>query len=142
MTRKCLTLPALPPLWETPAPYRELSNGGPPLEPRSAGRPTISTPELRGRILDLLLEGMPMRAICRVAGLPSRSTVYGWRRGDPEFDRQVEFMAQEGRFHLISLVGEEFERMLQEHPPRVARRVFNIRRRQCVRVNPRYFGGG
>lgn len=141
MTRKPIAIPDLPPLWEEPAPYRRLSNGGPPLEPRSAGRPTISTPELRERIYELLLEGMPMRAICRVPGLPSRSTVYSWRRADPEFDRLVEFMAQEGRIHLVELVSDEFDQIIDEHPTRVARRVFNIRRRQLVRVNPRYFGG-
>ncbi len=78
MIRKPLVIPDLPPLWDTPAPYRSTRNGGPPLEPRSAGRPTIDTPELRDRIFELLCDGMPLRAICRVDGMPARRTVYNW----------------------------------------------------------------
>jgi len=47
-------------------------NGGPPPEPRGPGRPGISTSELRERLPELLCEGLPLRAICRMSGMPSR----------------------------------------------------------------------
>ena len=129
------------PLWDTPAPYRSTRNGGPPLEPRSAGRPTIDTPELRDRIFELLGDGMPLRAICRVEGMPARRTVYNWKARDPEFDRQLSFAAQEGCIRLVETISEQFERIVQTHPPKVARRWWNLRLRQLIRVNPRFFGG-
>jgi hypothetical protein len=104
--------------------------GGPPLEPRDPGRPGISTPELRERLLELLCEGLPLRVICRMPGMPSREAVYAWRRIDPAFDRSCRFMAQEGRINLIELVSEEFDRLMEQAGPAVARRVFDLRRRQ------------
>lgn len=95
MTRKPLVMPDLPPLWDTPAPYRSTRNGGPPLEPRSAGRPTIDTPELRDRIFELLCDGMPLRAICRVEGMPARRTVQDQREGfASRYAREREIQAQ------------------------------------------------
>jgi hypothetical protein len=139
---KSMRLPDMLPLLTPPAPFgASRHNGGPPLEPRLPGRPTISTPALRERILELLGEGIPLRAMCRTEGMPSRGTVYGWRRADPEFNHQCHRWAQEGRIHLVETVSDEFERVLEEHGHVVARRVFNLRKRQLVRVNPRYFGG-
>jgi hypothetical protein len=77
MIRKPLVIPDLPPLWDTPAPYRSTRNGGPPLEPRSAGRPTIDTPELRDRIFELLCDGMPLRAGSETTR-NSTGTVVAW----------------------------------------------------------------
>ena len=58
----------LPPLQSNPPAFGH--NGGPPLdEPRRAGRPTVSTPEVRARVLDLLGEGMLLREICRTSRL-------------------------------------------------------------------------
>jgi hypothetical protein len=116
-------------------------NGGPPLEPRRRGRPTISTPELRERVLELLGEGLPLRALSRTPGLPSREAVYKWRRADPEFDRSCRDSAQAGRINLVEMVFEECDRLLEEAGAAVARKVFNLRRRQLVKVNPQYFGG-
>ena len=72
-------LPELPPLWSDPPPMGH--NGGPELRPRRApGRPTVDTPEIRDRIFELLGDGVPLRVICRSPGMPSRRTVYNWRR--------------------------------------------------------------
>jgi hypothetical protein len=70
----------LPPLWLPPPPLGH--NGGPPLDilpnaspSRRPGRPTVSTPQLRDRIFELLLDGMPLRVMCRADGMPSRATI-------------------------------------------------------------------
>jgi hypothetical protein len=83
---------------------------------------------------------MPLRAICRVEGMPARRTVYNWKARDPEFDGQLSFAAQEGCIRLVETISEQFERIVQTHPPKVARRWWNLRLRQLIRVNPRFFG--
>jgi hypothetical protein len=85
----------LPPLWSPPPPLAlQLlttvmlgHNGGPPLDilsnarpSRRPGRPTVSTPQLRDRIFELLWNRVPLRAMCRAGGMPSRATIYRWRR--------------------------------------------------------------
>jgi hypothetical protein len=120
MRRKPIQLPETPPLWAPPAPMPPSStqdNGGPPLEPRGPGRPGISTPELRERLLALLFEGLPLLAICRTPGMPSREAVYAWRRANPAFDRSCRFMADGWRTHRTQ-AGSTW-------PNWVARRVFS-----------------
>jgi hypothetical protein len=46
--------------------------------------------------LELLADGVPLRAICWAEGMPSRSSVPRWRAADPEFARRFVFMEQEG----------------------------------------------
>ena len=132
-------LPELPPLWSDPPPMGH--NGGPELRPRRApGRPTVDTPEIRDRIFELLGDGVPLRVICRSPGMPSRRTVYNWRRDDPGFDRAFEFMQTEGYIGLAQKVVEETETILEQRGPKIARWVFNLRRQQLSRMNPRFFG--
>jgi hypothetical protein len=50
-------------------------------------------------------------------------------------------MADAGLINSIELVSEEFDRLMEQVGPAVSRRVFDLRLRQPVRVNPRYFGG-
>jgi hypothetical protein len=73
--------------------------------------------------------------------MPARRTVYNWKARDPEFDGQLSFAAQEGCIRLVETISEQFERIVQTHPPKVARRWWNLRLRQLIRVNPRFFGG-
>jgi hypothetical protein len=68
------------------------------------GRPTVSTPQLRDRIFELLLDGVPLRVMCRAEGMPSRATIYRWRQLDPAFDRKFEFCQEEGYRYLAELV--------------------------------------
>lgn len=126
-------LPELPPLWSDPPPMGH--NGGPELRPRRApGRPTVDTPEIRDRIFELLGDGVPLRVICRSPGMPSRRTVYNWRRDDPGFDRAFEFMQTEGYIGLAQKVMEEMETILEQRGPKIARWVFNLRRQQLSRM--------
>ncbi len=130
--------PDLPPLWSEPAPIGH--NGGPELERRAPGRPSIATPEMRDSILELLAEGVPLRVICRTPGMPSRSTVFNWRRDDPEFERLFVFMQIEGYAGLIEKVREEVEAVMEKRGTAMARLVFNWRRQQLARMNPRFLG--
>jgi hypothetical protein len=130
--------PDLPPLWTEPPPLGH--NGGPAMGCRASGRPSIATPAIRDRILELLAEGVPLRVICRTAGMPSRSTVFNWRRDDPEFGRHFDLMQREGYIGLAERVMEEVEAVMEKRGAEMARAVFNWRQQELARMNPRFFG--
>lgn len=131
-------MPDLPPLWSPPVPLGH--NGGPPLERRVPGRPSISTPELRDYISELLSDGVPLRAICRTLGMPSRRTVYRWRSDDPAFERQYCWVQQEGYVFLAARVVDEVEAAIGKSGVAAARLIFNMHKQQLARQVPGYFG--
>jgi len=114
-----MNIPALLPRWSSPAPVGH--NGGPSLLPRAPGRLSISTPELRDRILELLGDGVPLAAICRTPGMPSRRTVNRWRGDDPAFERICCWAQEEGYVLLAHRVVEEVERSIMTLGPAMAR---------------------
>lgn len=126
-----LEKPELPPLWSSPAPIGH--NGGPALSPRAPGRLSISTPELRDRILKLLCDGVPLAAICRTPGMPSRSTVQRWRRDDPAFDRSCTWSQEQGYDLLAHRVAEEVMQSINMRGVAMARLIFNMRCQQLAR---------
>jgi hypothetical protein len=130
-----------PPPAPAPPPARG-HNGGPPLaepEPgRRLGRPRLLTPELRSAILQQLFHGVPLRVLCRAPGMPGRSTIYRWRREDPEFDRICASAQAEGHFGLVERVLAEVFELAERRGPRLARRWFNLRRQQLGRAAPRH----
>lgn len=130
--------PDLPPLWSSPAPLGH--NGGPSLLCRAPGRPSISTPELRARILDLLMDGVPLRVICRTPGMPSRRTVYRWRCDDPAFGRMCRWSQEDGYVFLACYVVDEVEAAIKTQGTKAARLIFNVRQQQLTRQAPAYFG--
>jgi len=119
-------------------------NGGPPLTPppRRRGRPSKSTPELRERILDGLIEGKPLRQICRAPGMPSSETIRCWRRADPEFARQFAMAQRFGWEMLAEDLFERVEKACHEGSVARARLIFNVGRRILARQAPGFFGGG
>ncbi len=73
---------------------------------------------------------MPLRVLCRAPGMPGRSTIYRWRREDPEFDRICASAQAEGHFGLVERVLAEVFELAERRGPRLARRWFNLRRQQ------------
>jgi hypothetical protein len=55
---------------------------------KKAGRPSIRSPETATKICTLLAEGMSLRAICKMDGLPDKTTVLRWLADDSEFCTQ------------------------------------------------------
>ena len=49
-------------------------------------------------------------------------------------------MQTEGYIGLAQKVVEEMETILEQRGPKIARWVFNLRRQQLSRMNPRFFG--
>jgi hypothetical protein len=135
-------LPPFPTLYPAPRPFRSTHNGGPPLEGRKPGRPTVDCVVVREHILNHLADGAPLREICRAEGVPDRATIFRWRARDPEFNRMVEVAAEEGRHRLVEVVHEQRLAAIATCTPKQARRWWNIRRKQLIRINPRFFGRG
>lgn len=59
------------------------------------GRPTDYSPELAGRICNLLAEGKSLREICDADDMPSRETVRRWRNSNEEFRGQYALAREE-----------------------------------------------
>jgi hypothetical protein len=58
----------------------------------------VSTPQLRDRIFELLLDGVPLRVMRRVDGMPSRPTIYRWRQlGLPATRRMMAVVSLKNR---------------------------------------------
>lgn len=62
------------------------------------GRPTVYTPELGGKICDMIADGWTLRQICREEGMPPESTVRGWA-----IDPNHPFSAQYTRAREVGL---------------------------------------
>lgn len=55
---------------------------------RPIGRPTKYSQEMADKICGLISNGMSLRAICNVNGMPARGTVYQWLNENLEFQDQ------------------------------------------------------
>lgn len=72
-------------------------------EKRPIGRPTKYSQEMADKICGLISNGMSLRAICNVNGMPARGTVYQWLNENLEFqdqytrarDKQADYFAEE-----------------------------------------------
>lgn len=56
--------------------------------PNPVGRPTEYTQELADTICGLIAEGNSLRTICRMDGMPDKSTVFCWLRDKKDFQDQ------------------------------------------------------
>mgnify|MGYP000865898009 CR=1 FL=1 len=54
----------------------------------SAGRPTTYNQEIAIKICEKIAEGMSLRSVCRLEGMPHLSTVFAWIRDHKEFSDQ------------------------------------------------------
>lgn len=50
-----------------------------------AGRPSDYTPELADRICEELANGLSLRTVCDMDGMPSKATIFNWLRKHKEF---------------------------------------------------------
>jgi hypothetical protein len=60
-----------------------------PVTSRTGGKPSLYTKELAINICQLLKEGVPLRAICRLEGFPSWPTVYAWMYKDDALSKAI-----------------------------------------------------
>ena len=59
------------------------------LQPKKTGRPSKYTPEIAQHMCELLSEGVPLREICRMEGMPYWRTVYLWMAQDENLSAHI-----------------------------------------------------
>jgi hypothetical protein len=57
--------------------------------PKPTGRPSKYTPEIAQKMCELLSEGVPLREICRMEGMPYWRTVYLWIAKDESLSAHI-----------------------------------------------------
>jgi hypothetical protein len=50
----------------------------------------IYSPELADRVCELMVEGLSLRAICEMSGMPSRQSIFNWLQNNGEFREKYE----------------------------------------------------
>lgn len=78
------------------------------------GRPSTYTPEIAASICQLLSEGQPLRAICRLEGYPAWPTVYDWMKRDKELSIAIACARELGG----DAIAEDTLQMIDADPER------------------------
>lgn len=95
------------------------------------------------RIVERLLNGVPLARMCREPAMPDPETVRRWRRADPEFDGLFRFAQEEGWHELAHQAVEDVEAALAASvSAERARLMFDARRWLLARQAPEFFGTG
>jgi hypothetical protein len=81
-----------------------------PKKPR--GRPSKYNTEVADKICELLSEGTPLRAICRLDGMPDWRTVYEWIERDEAFSGRI----ARAREHGVEAIAQDTLAMIDEEP--------------------------
>ena len=61
----------------------------PTQEPKKIGRPSVYSKEIADKMCELLSEGVPLREICRMEGMPYWRTVYLWMSKDENLNTHI-----------------------------------------------------
>jgi hypothetical protein len=56
---------------------------------KATGRPSTYNPAIAHQICELLSEGVPLREICRMEGMPPWRTMYGWMARDEDLSAHI-----------------------------------------------------
>lgn len=80
------------------------------VKPTVIGRPTDFHQELADEICDLLSEGMSMRKVCLIPGMPDKRTVFRWLREKEDFSHQYARAKEES----VNAQQEELEEIGEE----------------------------
>jgi hypothetical protein len=66
-----------------------VTNAQTELKKHSIGRPSSYDPVIAQQICELLSEGVPLRVICRMEGMPAWRNVYFWMARDPDLSAHI-----------------------------------------------------
>lgn len=64
------------------------------------GRPTTYSEELSAQICAMISDGMSVREICRMEGMPAASTVFLWLGKHPEFSERYTLACEARAYYL------------------------------------------
>ena len=109
-------------------------------EPKQ-GRPTLYTEELASRICDLVAERVPVVEICAMDDMPSKDTLYRWKRQNKEFSdlyaRARAHRADSRQDHIDEIVSKLETGAID---PQVARVIIDAEKWQMSKEQPRSYG--
>jgi len=111
------------------------------------------SPELAGRVCELMIEGVSLRKICEMAGMPSRRSIFYWLQNNGEFREryeiarlmQVEYWAHEiieiaddasGDF----VINERGDRVMDNEAINRARLRVDARKWLMSKLHPQRYG--
>ena len=109
-------------------------------EPKQ-GRPTLYTEELASRICDLVAERVPVVEICAMDDMPSKDTLYRWKRQNKEFSDQYararEHRADSRQDNIDEIVSKV---LTGDIDPQAARVIIDAEKWQMSKEQPRRYG--
>jgi hypothetical protein len=82
-------------------------------EPRSVGRPTIYTKDIGNLIFEAMSDGLDIVSVCKLEGMPHRTTVYVWMKKYPEFKDMIGM----GRGGLADFMASKIHEIAQTAKP-------------------------
>ena len=107
----------------------------------AGGRPTMYSDELASRICDLVAERVPVVEICTMDGMPSKDTLYRWKRQNKEFSdlyaRARGHRADSRQDHIDEIVSKLEAGNID---PQVARVIIDAEKWQMSKEQPRNYG--
>jgi hypothetical protein len=111
---------------------------------KGMGRPSNRTSAMARRICTLLMEGKSLRAVCRMKGMPSLSTVMAWCSEDPSFAQQYAFACQVRAEALadeiLDIADDPTTDWTNYENIRRARLMIDIRKWMFARMAPKRYG--
>src|ERR1700730_17728823 len=104
-------------------------------------RQTMYSEELASRICDLVAERVPVVEICAMDGMPSKDTLYRWKRQNKEFSdhyaRARTHRADSRQDHIDEIVSKLETGGID---PQVARVIIDAEKWQMSKEQPRSYG--
>ncbi len=107
---------------------------------RKPGRPTRYSAKLATKVCDQLSRGLTLQQTCRLAGLPSVSTVQRWRTRYREFDRELWLARTIGSHVMLDKVVSIADSVVDPELVPIARLQIDARRWYVPRVNQMDYG--
>ncbi len=105
------------------------------------GRPTTFTPEIQELVLELLLSGESLSAICRLDAVPiSEGTVRRWAQDDEDFSTRYAHARSIGYDIRAEAAVEETKTLAAKMNPQAARLAFDAERWYLGKMKPKVYG--
>ena len=102
---------------------------------------TTYTPDLADKFCAAIADGKSIRAVCKLAGMPSKATVFRWIRDIPEFAKMYEIATDERADTLIDEIVEIADSCrVDADSIRKAKLRIHARVEQAQKMKPRKYG--
>lgn len=97
----------------------------------------ILSPELFARICDMISEGKSLRSICKMSGMPNKSTFFEWLKRDEKLAAQYAEAQQARAEHYFDEIIDIAD---SKSDPQKTRVQIDARKWVLARMNPKKYG--